>query len=176
MGNAKAADLKIEGEQTAWIKEIKTKDVNCQTEENESTWKNPLEALTKEEWEAEKDVRAARRRKLKTAWGQGEDCGILSVVGSLVARTQMVGKVKQSWEIDGGLMLKLKPKGNKAEIMEARGKLKNSVLWIKENWTENEELVEYWLRRKKERLEYTGVEVRLKYMKTKVGETIWSIW
>lgn len=68
--------------------------------------------------------------------------------------------MEESWKIDLGLMLKLKTLENKAEIMVARGKLKNSGLWIDEDWTGRDKLVEGWLRRKKERLESIGMEVR----------------
>lgn len=63
------------------------KDASCQTEDNESRWKNHPKSLTNNECAVEKDTRSAKRRNLRVLVVKGDDCEVLSVMGNLAVNT-----------------------------------------------------------------------------------------
>lgn len=68
----------------------------------------------------------------------------------------------------------MKTAENKAELMRGSGKLKGSGLWVEEDATDREEMVQDWLKKERARLERAGLTVRTKKLMAKVGNTIWS--
>lgn len=64
--------------------------------------------------------------------------------------------------IDGRRMLKLRTAKTRAELLRGIMKLKGSGLWVEEDTTEREEMVEDWLWKKRAQLERAGCKVPTK--------------